>query len=101
MKMLLNVRMPHEPFNTLVRQGKVGAILGRILDEIKPEAVYWTEQDGHRSGIFIVDVREPSRVPSFAEPFFLHFNADCQFRIVMSPDDLKKAGLEELGRKWA
>ena len=101
MRMLLNVRMPHEPFNTLVRQGKAGAILGRILDDIKPEAVYFSEQDGKRGGIFIVDVKEPSRVPSIAEPFFLQFNAECQFHIVMSPEDLKKAGLDELGKKWA
>ena len=101
MRMLLNVKMPHEPFNTLVRQGKAGALLGRILGEIKPEAVYFSEQDGKRGGIFIVDVAEPSRIPSIAEPFFLHFNADCHFHIVMSPEDLKKAGLEELGKKWA
>jgi hypothetical protein len=75
--------------------------MGRILDDIKPEAVYFTEQDGKRAGILIVDVKEPSRVPSIAEPFFLHFNADCHFQIVMSSEDLKKAGLEELGKKWA
>jgi hypothetical protein len=101
MRMLLNVQMPHEPFNTLARQGKVGALLGRILDEMKPEAAYFSEQEGKRGGIFIVDVKEPSRVPSICEPFFLNFNADCSFHIVMSPDDLKKAGLEELGKKWA
>ncbi len=101
MRMLLNVRMPHEPFNTLVRQGKAGAILGRILDEIKPEAAYFTEQNGARGGVLIVEVKDPSRVPSIAEPFFLQFNADCHFQIVMSPEDLKKAGLEELGKKWA
>ena len=101
MRMLLNVRMPLEPFNTLVRQGKVGTIMGRILDDIKPEAVYFSEQDGKRGAILIVDVKEPSRVPLISEPFFLQFNAECHFRIVMSPEDLKKAGLEELGKKWA
>ena len=101
MRMLLNVQFPHEPFNTLVRQGKAGGILKRILEEIKPEAVYFSEQDGTRGVLLIVDVREPSRVPSFAEPFFLNFNADCRFRIVMSPKDLAKAGLEDLGKKWA
>lgn len=101
MRMLLNVRMPHEPFNTLVRQGKIGAVMGRVLDDIKPEAVYFSEQNGKRGAILIVDVKEPSWVPSIAEPFFLHFNADCHFQVVMSPEDLKKAGLEELGRKWA
>ena len=101
MRMLMNVKMPHEPFNTLVRQGKLGVLMGRIIDDIKPEAVYFTEQDGKRGGILIVDVKDPSKVPSIAEPFFLHFNADCSFHIVMSPDDLKRAGLDELGKKWA
>ena len=100
MRMLLNVRMPHEPFNKLVRQGKAGAILSRILDDIKPEAVYFSEQDGKRGGTFLVDVKDPSRIPAIAEPFFLQFNADCHFHIVMSPEDLKKAGLEELGKQW-
>jgi hypothetical protein len=101
MRMLLNVKMPHEPFNSLVRQGKAGVALGRILDEIKPEAAYFTEQDGKRGAILIVDVKDPSKVPSIAEPFFLHFNADCAFHIVMAPEELKKAGLDELGKKWA
>lgn len=101
MRMLLSVEMPHEPFNTLVREGKAGAIIGRILEEIKPEAVYFTEQNGTRGAILIIDVRDPSRVPSFAEPFFLNFNADCRFRIAMTPEDLGRAGLEELGKKWA
>jgi len=30
----------------------------------------------------------------------LTFNANVQFRIVMTPDDLKRAGLDELGKKW-
>ncbi len=49
----------------------------------------------------VVDVKEPSSVPSIAEPFFLQLEAECSFHVVMSPEDLKKAGLEELGKKWA
>ena len=99
--MLLTVEFPHEPFNSLVRSGKAGQVLGRILDAIKPEAAYFTEQDGMRGGIFVVDVKNPSDVPAFAEPFFLNFHANCRFRIVMGLDDLKAAGLEELGKKWS
>jgi hypothetical protein len=99
--MLLNVVLPHEPFNTAVRNGTAGATINRILEEIKPEAVYFTEQNGHRGAILIVNVNRPSEVPALAEPWFLNFNADCQFRIVMSPEDLQQAGLEELGKKWA
>lgn len=101
MKMLLTVDIPHEPFNSLVRSGKAGEIIGRILETIKPEAAYFTEQDGTRGGIFVIDVKTASDVPSFAEPFFLNFQADCKFRILMSPEDLQKAGLDALGKKWA
>lgn len=100
MKMLLSVDIPHEPFNSLVRSGKAGEIIGRILETIKPETAYFTEQDGTRGGIFVIDVQKPSDVPTFAEPFFLNFNADCKFRIVMTPADLQQAGLDELGKKW-
>lgn len=101
MKMLLTVEIPHEPFNSLVRSGKAGEMIERILEAIKPEMAYFTEQDGTRGAIFVIDVQNPSDVPRFAEPFFLNFQANCKFRILMSPDDLQKAGLEELGKKWA
>lgn len=100
MKMLMNVRFPHEPFNTLVKEGRVGEIIRRILDDLKPEFIYFTEQEGTRGAIAIIDVNQSSDIPSFAEPFFLNFNADCKFRIAMSTEDLAKAGLEKLGKKW-
>lgn len=100
MRMLLNVTVPHEPFNTAVRNGTAGELLGRILEEIKPEAVYFTEQDGQRGATLVVNVESPSQVPALAEPWFLNFNADCKFRIVMGPEDLQQAGLDEIGRKW-
>jgi len=98
--MLLNVEFPPEPFNALVRAGSAGEIIGRILESIKPEAAYFTEQDGKRGGIFLVEVENSSDIPAFAEPFFLNFQASCKFRIVMTPQDLRQAGLQELGQKW-
>jgi hypothetical protein len=100
MRMLMNVRFPHEPFNTLVKEGKAGEIIRRILNDLKPESIYFTEQVGTRGAIAVINVNKPSDIPFFAEPFFLNFNADCEFRIAMSPEDLGKAGLDELGKKW-
>lgn len=73
----------------------------RIFEDLKPEAVYFTEQDGERTAILVINIANPSEIPKFAEPFFLKFNARCLFRAVMSPDDLQNAGLEALGKKWA
>ncbi|UVK97022.1 panthothenate synthetase [Pseudomonas sp. B21-048] len=100
MKMLLMVEFPHEPFNALVRSGKVGEIMNRVLETIKPEATYFTEHDGMRSGIFLIDIEDPSEIPGYAEPFFLNFQANCKLRVVMSAQNLQDAGLEELGKAW-
>jgi hypothetical protein len=100
MKMLLNVRFPHKEFNTDVRDGTIGSKMNRILETIKPEAVYFAEQCGRRSVLVVVDITQASQIPALAEPWFLGFNADVEFHPVMTPEDLSRAGLEELGKKW-
>ena len=99
--MLLDVSIPHEAFNAAVRDGSAAEKLKRILEATKPEAVYFTERDGQRGAIMIVNLDEPSKIPAFAEPWFLTFNADVKFRVAMTPDDLARAGLDALGKKWA
>ena len=101
MRMMMQAKFPLEPFNTHVRKGTAGALIGKILEALKPEAAYFVEWDGCRCGIFVVDVSDASRVPSVAEPFFLQLNAAVSFHICMTPDDLGKAGLDALGKKWA
>jgi hypothetical protein len=101
MRMLVQVKIPHKEFNAAVKDGSVGGKLKRILEETKPEAVYFTEYNGQRGALLIVDLADPAKVPSIAEPWFLSFNADVEFRIAMTPDDLGQAGLDGLGKKWA
>lgn len=100
MRMLLNITFPHEPFNQAVKDGRAASQIRRILDELQPEAVYFTEQGGKRGAVLIVDLDQPSSIPALSEPWFLTFGADVQFRVVMSPADLANAGLDALGGKW-
>jgi hypothetical protein len=100
MRMLLNISLPLEPFNAAVKDGTAGQKLGRIIDEMKPEAIYFTEQCAGRGAVVIVDMPDPSKIPALAEPWFLTFNASVEFRVVMTPDDLQKASLDDLGKKW-
>ena len=100
MRMLMNVIFPHEEFNAAVRDGSVGGKVGRILEQIKPETVYFTEQDGRRGVILVVNLDTPSQVPALAEPWFLTFNAEVEFRVAMTPEDLMRANLEALGKQW-
>lgn len=99
MQMLMEVEFPNEPFSTLLKKGTAGETIQRVLDEIKPAAAYFSEQEGHRGAFLLVDVPEPSRVPALAEPFFVRFDANVKFRICMTADDLARSGLDEIGRQ--
>ncbi len=48
------------------------------------------------------DVEERTQGLRIRSPLlgFLAFNAGVEFHIAMTPDDLQKASLEELGKKW-
>jgi hypothetical protein len=100
MRMLQMVRLPHETFNAAVRDGSAGPKTQAILDAVKPEAVYFTEMNGLRTVIMLVELEKPSRVPALAEPWFLTFEADVEFHVVMGPQELQEAGLENLGTTW-
>jgi hypothetical protein len=101
MRMLMHVQLPLEPFNAAVRDGTAGEKIKRILESIKPEAAYFSEHNGRRGGTLVVDVKDASDVPALAEPWFLTFNAEVEFRIAMTPEDLGRANLDVLGKKWA
>lgn len=100
MRTIMLIEFPLEPFNTAVRNGTVGATIKKILYDANPEAAYFTEIDGHRTGIIVVDVPTAADIPRFAEPWFLGFNAAVKFRPAMTPADLAHADLNGLGQKW-
>jgi hypothetical protein len=98
--MIVQVSIPNQPFSNYVRDGSVAEKMQRILNEIKPEAVYFCEYSGQRGAIMIVDVEDATQVPGIAEPWFLLFDARAEFHLAMTQADLEKSGLDKLGRKW-
>ena len=48
MRFLMNFKLPHEVFNKLVRDGIAGQKLGRVVEETRPEHIYFCEHDGYR-----------------------------------------------------
>jgi len=100
MRMLMNVTIPHQTFNAAVKDGTAGAKLNKILDAIKPEAVYFTEQNGKRGAVLIVNLPDDAHVPALAEPWFLTFEADVEIRIAMTPEDLKHSGIDGMSKTW-
>jgi hypothetical protein len=101
MRMLMIAKNPPQKFNAGVKDGSAGKKLKQAIEQLRPEAVYFTEMEGKRTAVLVIDVKDASEIPKFAEPFFLTFDASVEFHPVMSPEDLGRAGLEELGKKWA
>jgi hypothetical protein len=99
--MIFDVEFPNEPFNSMAKAGTVGQKLQAIMGDLQPEAVYFSERDGNRGALIVMDVTDASRIPALSEPFFLSFDAKVKVRICMTPEDLEAAGLDELGRKYA
>jgi len=100
MRFLMHVSCPTEPWNQYFRDGTAGEKISRIVEDLKPEAAYFTAQDGKRGGIFVVNLEKASDMPRYAEPFFMTFNASVEFLLAMTPKDLQDAGLDQIGKKW-
>ena len=103
MLFLLKVEMPVEKANEMAEEGKLGETIQSILDDLEPEAAYFTTSNGDRAGYIFVDIEDASEIPAFAEPWFLAFEANVEFAPVMIPEDLKKAGpaIERAVKKFA
>jgi hypothetical protein len=92
MRFLIKVSIPVEAGNAAVKAGKLGATIQSILADLKPEAVYFTDDNGQRTGFLFIEMQDASQIPAIAEPWFLAFNASVEIHPVMVPDDLARAG---------
>jgi hypothetical protein len=103
MRFLVKVNIPVESGNAAAKAGKLGSTIQSILADLKPEAVYFTDNNGQRAGYLFLDMQDASQIPAIAEPWFLAFNAAIEIHPVMTPDDLAKAGggIENAVKKYA
>ncbi|MGH7833939.1 MAG: DUF3303 family protein [Candidatus Binatia bacterium] len=92
MRFLVKVNIPVEAGNDAAKTGKLGATIQSILSDLKPEAVYFTDDHGQRTAFLFLEMKDASQIPAIAEPWFLAFNASIEIHPVMVPDDLGRAG---------
>ena len=100
MRMLITVTLPHKTVNAALRDGTMGPKMNRIFETLKPEQFYFTQNDGLRCVLMIVNMSDPSQLPVVCEPWQLLFEAKVDHRILMTTDDLFNANLFALGKEW-
>ena len=91
MRFLFIASFPVEAGNASAKKDGFRSIQS-ILQEQKPEAVYFTTVNGLRSCWMIVNMDDASQMAALAEPWFLALNAAVEWKPVMVPADLAKAG---------
>jgi hypothetical protein len=92
MRFLVKVNIPVESGNAAAKAGKLGTTIQSILADLKPEAAYFTDNNGQRTGFIVLEMQDASQIPAIAEPWFLAFNASVELHPAMVPADLAKAG---------
>jgi hypothetical protein len=102
MRMLLLVTFPTEKFNELWRKGEVGPKIREIIEDTKPEAIYFGKgANGQRGAVVVVDVPTEADLPRVTEPWYLVFDARIETSICMTAEDVAKQDYKDLAKKYA
>ncbi len=102
-RILVTFSINPEKGDQLIKEGRIGETMGSILDELQPEAAYFTDVDGTRGGFLVVDMEDASQIPAITEPLFLQMGATVHMQPVMTPEDLRGAAgdaLEQMAQRY-
>jgi hypothetical protein len=96
-RVLLKAILDTEKTNEVIRNGTMQKSMQAAMEALRPEAAYFTTQEGCRTALIVFDLADPSQMPKIAEPFFMEMGAKISITPVMNGEDLEK-GLAALGR---
>jgi hypothetical protein len=97
-RMMLKVEIPPEGGNQAIKAGQQGAIFEALIKQIKPEAVYFTQENGLRTVYFVYTIHNTADFAAIHEPLIQGFGARVYDIPALTWDELKQA-FEGMGEK--
>ena len=94
MKFLIRLHMPTESGNRMLQDPNFPKKLEGVLNQIKPEAVYFAPIEGERGIYMVVNIPSADMIAGISEPLWMAFNCKLDFTPVMELSDLQK-GLQK------
>lgn len=89
MRVMFKVSIPVEAGNKGIKDGTLPKTVMEFVEKFRPEASYFVATNGQRTAYFFVDMKDPSMIPSMAEPFMNNLNAGVEFQPAMNIEDMK------------
>ncbi len=103
MRIMLAFSIHPEKGDALIKEGRIGETMESILQELQPEAAYFTDVEGTRGGYLVVNMEDASQIPAVTEPLLLGLGASVHMQPVMTPEDLRGAAgeaMQQMGQKY-
>jgi hypothetical protein len=103
MRFMLTLRVPPEQGNAAMKDGSFMSAFQSVMEELEPEAAYFSEIEGARGGYIVVNIDDASQLPAICEPLFLGLNATVQVSPVFTLDDMPSVteAVEQARQKYA
>jgi len=102
-RVLLTFTINPEKGDQLIKEGRIGETMESILEELQPEAAYFTDVEGTRGGFLVVNMEDASQIPAMTEPLLLGLGATIHMQPAMTPEDLRGAAgeaLQQMAQKY-
>jgi hypothetical protein len=102
MRFLISARVPTERTNALIQEGRFPQTFQSVMEDLRPEAAYFTDMDGARGAYFVVNVEEPSELAHKTETLLQGLGAEIRIRFVWTPEDVQEAmpAFEQAAQKY-
>ena len=101
MRFMITCRIPVEKGNESAKAASLHSTIQSIIEELKPEAAYFSDIEGGRVAYIVVNMDDASQIASIVEPLFLGLGAAIQVHRVMIPEELGQAtpAIEQAAQK--